>query len=110
VALTLFFVLKSLGASIVRYADDGEVMEFYIEYPLLKYTSGNLIKRYDFPKHKLVGYKIKRKGLRKVVELKMTRGEKSFKKANIPITFLLPAEKQAFKNSLNHILAKNKNG
>ncbi|GEM_PF-2636831 len=108
VALLFFYLIKSLGASVVRYADDGAIMEFYIEHPLLKYTSGDLIKRYDFPKEKLISYKIKRKQFRKEIELKLTRGERGFKKAKIPATFLLKEERKAITDSLDKILEKNK--
>lgn len=110
--LLLFATLRSMGAVILKYQDDGDVMEFYMEHPLIKFTSGNLVKRYDFAKKSLVRYRVQRRFFRQVLELKMRRSGKTkgYKKAYIPITLLRKEEKAILLNSLDQILAENENG
>jgi hypothetical protein len=109
VSIFLFLFLKALGPTIVKYTDEGAVMEFFIDQPVLSFVNSTLLKRYDFPKKKLVSYSYKKAGLKKYLVLKLARSGNRFKVAKIPITFFSKQEKEVLVNAINTILEQNKN-
>lgn len=110
IILLVFFLLYILGHQHVEYDSDGEVINirtkdvFWSKYfPKQKIVM-------DFPKNKLVSFKIKQSGLKKTLEMYVTskRTAQGVTKLRFNITFLTKSETNDLKRSLNKIVKNNK--
>ncbi|MGB6083961.1 hypothetical protein [Moheibacter sp.] len=105
----LIYLFYKLGHQHVEYSSDGEVLNiktqdaFWVKY----FPRTRLI--VDFPKNKLVSFKIKSSFLHKKLELYVTskRSHSGVAKLSFNITYLNKSEISDLKISLNRILKRN---
>lgn len=109
IGIILLIIIRYRGAPIFEYDSEGEAINFKnynIALPFL-YPSN---KSSEFPKRKLVSYKIKSNLLKKVLEITI-RSKKSstgYSKLKYSISYLSGKEVRGIKKSLDKILIENK--
>ncbi len=105
-ALALVFIYR--GNPVFRYDSDGEVLILESKEPML----GNLLrsnKLYEFPKRKLIGYRVKKYPFRRLVVLKIKSKEAKFKTLKMNISYLSRSEARDLARSLDTVAKTNKN-
>lgn len=110
VFLLAIYLLYKLGNQHIEYSSDGEVLNiktqdaFWAKY----FPKSKVI--VDFPKTKLISFKIKNSFFKKKLELYITskRSQSGYTKLSFNITFLNKSEISDLKRSLNKIVKRNK--
>ncbi|MFV0304343.1 MAG: hypothetical protein ACK5IC_02525 [Moheibacter sp.] len=110
-AIFLFLIISlyKFGHQHVEYSSDGEVLNiktgdsFWVKY----FPKSRVV--VDFPKHKLINYKIYNRILYKKLELYITskRNQSGIAKLSFNITYLSQSEITDLKRSLSKIIKKN---
>ncbi|NVK27167.1 MAG: hypothetical protein HWE14_03930 [Flavobacteriia bacterium] len=103
--ITLIIIYR--GNPVFRYDSDGEVLILDSKEPIL----GRILrsnKLYEFPKRKLIGYRIVRWPLRKVLILKIKSKETKYKTLRVVISSLSSSEVRDLGRSLDSVAKANK--
>lgn len=107
----VFFITALLiyrGNPVFKYDSDGEVLILDSKEPILgSIFSSN--KLYEFPKRKLLGYRISKLPLRKSLILKIQSKEAKYKTLRINISYLTASETRHLSRSLDSVAKANKN-
>lgn len=100
---------KNLGPHHVEYSSDGEVLNIKTQDPFFAKYFRQQKSLVDFPKSKLVDYKISGNILHRKLELylKSKRTNNGIKKLSFNITFLSKNERQDLHRSLKKIIRNN---
>lgn len=106
----IFFLFTKIGHQHFEYSSDGEVLNIKTENKFLSKIFPKYKKFNDFPKGKLIGFKIKRRLLLRDLELYVTskRTANGMTKLKYNITYLDKREISDLKKSLNKIVSNNK--
>lgn len=104
----IIFIYK-LGHQHMEYSSDGEVLNIKTQDAFWVKYNPNSKTIVDFPKSKLVNFKIKQGILQRKLELYVTsrRSQNGIVKLSFNITYLNNSEINDLKRSLNKILKKN---
>lgn len=110
IVVITIFILYLLGHQHIEYDSDGEVINirtkdiFWSKY----FPKGKVIM--DFPKNKLVSYRVRNSVFTKTLEMIVTskRTSHGITKLKFNITFLSKSETNDLKRSLNKIIKQNK--
>ncbi|KAB2814850.1 hypothetical protein [Phaeocystidibacter luteus] len=105
--LAIALVLIYRGNPVFRYDSDGEVLILDSKEPILGgFLRSN--KLYEFPKRKLIGFRIIRWPLRKVLILKIKSKEAKYKTLRVVISSLKSSEVRDLGRSLDSVAKANK--
>lgn len=99
-------LLLALGKPYFEYDSDGEVLIFKSKYFLIDRFIPSIVKTAEFPKRKLVDYKI-RGFLRRTVTIKI-KSKKGVTIRHFNITFLSRSKQRHLKKSLDKIKRQNR--
>ncbi len=106
----LYLIHLWRGNPFFQYDSDGETLNFTNRNFYMLFGDPKVVKRAEFPKRKLLGYKISNNPLRRklilIVSSKRTESEKS--KQVFDITYLNKSERKDLKRSLEKIMKRNK--
>ena len=89
------------------YDSDGEVLNFTVSEPNLRFLSGRFIKHIEFPKRKLDHYKIKSFPLRRRLLLYIRSKENHLVRQSVSISYLKSKEVRDLKRSLDRVVHNN---
>ena len=106
---TSIVFLNKMGHQHIEYSSDGEVLNIKTQDAFwAKYFPSTRV-FVDFPKHKLVNFKISKSLFQRKLELYITskRSQNGIAKLSFNITYLNKTEINDLKRSLNKILKKN---
>lgn len=109
ISLGLIYVLHKFGHQHIEYSSDGEVLNIKTEDPFwTRYFPQSKVV-VDFPKQKLVNFKVKKHLFGKKLELFITskRNQTGIAKLSFNITYLSHSEISDLKRSLSKIIKKN---
>lgn len=110
IVIAFIFILYSFGHQHVEYDSDGEVINIRTKDVFWsKYFQKEKVVM-DFPKNKLVSYRVKNSVFTKTLEMIVTskRTSHGITKLKFNITFLSKSETNDLKRSLNKIIKQNK--
>lgn len=94
------------GNPVLRYDSDGEVLILDSKEPILgRFIGSN--RMYEFPKRKLVGYKINRFPFRRSLVLRVKSKESKYKSMRLTISYLTRSEVRDLERSLSSVLKSN---
>ncbi|NLN32709.1 MAG: hypothetical protein GX159_03825 [Flavobacteriaceae bacterium] len=104
------YIVYRLGPQHVEYNSDGEVLNIKTQDAFWAKHFPKMRRLVDFPKRKLISYKIKQCLFLKHLELtiKSKRSQTGISKLRFNITFLSHSEISDLKRSLNRIVKRNK--
>lgn len=106
--LLVALLLIYRGNPVFRYDSDGEVLILDSKEPILgRVLRSNRL--YEFPKRKLVGYRIRRWPLRRSLTLRIRSKEAKFKVLRVTISYLTRAEVRDLARSLDSVVKTYKN-
>ncbi len=106
IALALFLIYR--GNPVFRYDSDGEVLILESKEPMIGHIFRSN-KLYEFPKRKLMGYRLRKLPFRKVVTLKVSSKEAKYKTLKMDISYLSRSEVRDLARSLDSVAKANKN-
>lgn len=106
----LLYLLYSSGNQNIEYNSDGEVLTIRTQDPFISEYFPQTKTLTDFPKGKVIGYKIVRKFLFRKLYLyvRSKRAKKGYVKLSFQITYLNNNELRDLKKSLSRIIERNK--
>lgn len=106
--IAVVILLMYRGNPIFRYDSDGEVLILDSKEPILgRFLRSN--KLYEFPKRKLLSYRIKSWPFRRTLYLKVSSKESKFKMLKVTISYLTRSEVRDLARSLESVVKTNKN-
>lgn len=101
----LFIFYRGLPQFI--YDSDGEVLNFTAREPNLEFIGKRFVDHSEFPKRKLLKYKVKAWPFKRKLLLYIKSKEGSPKKTSISISYLSRSELRDLKRSLDRVVANN---
>ena len=90
------------------YDSDGEVLNFTVSEPNLRFLGSRFIKHIEFPKRKLDHYKVKSYPFRRRLNLYIRSKENHLVRQTISISYLNKRELRDLKKSLDRVVSTNK--
>ncbi|MBA5628726.1 hypothetical protein [Moheibacter lacus] len=107
--ISSIYLFYKFGHQHVEYSSDGEVLNIKTQDAFWVKYFPQTRRIVDFPKSKLISYKVKNSLLNKKLELYVTsrRTQSGFKKLSFNITYLNKSEISDLKRSLNKIVKRN---
>ncbi|APD07942.1 hypothetical protein UJ101_02443 [Flavobacteriaceae bacterium UJ101] len=111
IGLILLVITRYRGNQLFEYDSDGEALNFKNEDIVLSNFIASSKKSSEFPKRKLVSYKVKNSFLKRTLEITITSKKSStgFTKLKYDISYLKKTEIKGIKKSLDKVLEENKN-
>lgn len=106
-AVVMLFILYR-GLPQFIYDSDGEVLNFTAREPNLSFLGRRFYNHIEFPKRKLIRYKIQRWPFRRKILLYINSKEGSPKKASISLSYLKRGELRDLRKSLDKVIAHNR--
>lgn len=101
----LFIIYR--GLPVFNYDSDGEVLNFTASEPNLNFLGSWFYTHFEFPKRKLVRYRINSYPFRRVLSVVIDSREGYHKKQKIPISYLNKRELKDLRKSLNKVVLQN---
>lgn len=108
ISIVVIIILIYRGLPMFMYDSDGEVLNFDAREPNLLGFSRLFQKHFEFPKRKLVGFKIKNILLRRVLIVYISSKDGTRKKETMTISYLKRRELKDLHKSLSGVLNENK--
>mgnify|MGYP006286246479 CR=1 FL=1 len=106
-ALLVIAVIIYRGLPQFVYDSDGEVLNFTVSEPNLRFLGSRFIKHIEFPKRKLDRYKIKNYPLRRRLILYIRSKENHLVRQAVSISYLKRRELRDLKRSLDRVVHNN---
>ncbi len=108
--ILLYFTHLWRGNPFFQYDSEGETLNFTNRNFYMLFGDPKVVKRAEFPKRKLLGYKISKNPLKRrlvlIVRSKRTENERS--KQVFDITYLNKSERKDLMRSLDKVMKRNK--
>lgn len=110
VGIILYAITKYRGSPLFEYDSDGEALNFKNEDVILSNFISSPKKSSEFPKRKLISYKIKGNFLKKILEITITskKSNKGYSRLKYNLSYLSKKEITKLHKSLDKVLEKNK--
>lgn len=104
--LLLFIIYRGLPQ--FTYDSDGEVLNITSKEPNLAFLGNRFVNHVEFPKRKLMDYRITSLPFRRKLILYIKSKEKRYKKRSFSISYLRRSEVKDLKRSLERVMANNR--
>ncbi len=110
IAAGLYILHKWRGFPFFLYDSDGETLNFTNKDFYMLFGDPKVVKRAEFPKRKLLGYKVTNLGLKKRLHLVVAskRSETEKTKQTFDVTYMKNSEIKDLKRSLEKVIANNR--
>lgn len=109
--IVLFIITRYRGNQLFIYDSEGEALNFKNEDVILSNLISSSKKSSEFPKRKLISYKVKGHFLKKTLEITITskKSTTGYTKLKYDVSYLNKKEINGIKKSLKRVLEENKN-